>query len=52
MANERLPERAIPDRRPGHAFVPITGPAGVTGAVRFPDNGTDKAGPPKPEHLQ
>ena len=34
----------IPDRSPG--------PAGVTGAVRFLDNGTDKAGPPKPEHLQ
>ena len=27
------------------------GSAGVTGSVRFLDNGTDKAGPPKPEHL-
>ena len=24
MANERLPERSIPDRSPGHAFVPMT----------------------------
>ena len=23
MANERLPEQSIPDRSPGHAFVPI-----------------------------
>ena len=24
MANERLPERSIPDRSPGHAFVSMT----------------------------
>ena len=23
VANERLPERSIPDRGPGHAFVPM-----------------------------
>ena len=26
MANERLPEQSIPDRSPGHAFVPIAHP--------------------------
>ena len=25
MANERLPERSIPDRSPGHAFIAMTG---------------------------
>ena len=26
MANERLPERSIPDRSPGHAFIAIAHP--------------------------
>ena len=30
MANERLPERSIPDRSPGHAFVPMTNLVGGT----------------------
>ena len=33
MTNERLPERSIPDRSPGHAFIAMTRPAGRTGAT-------------------
>ena len=42
MANKRLPERSIPDRSPGHAFIAMTRPARLTGAAYFRTN--DEAG--------
>ena len=46
MANERLPQRSIPDRSPGHAFVRMTR-VGIYSST----NDTHETGPPKSEQL-
>ena len=47
MANERLPERSIPDRSPGHAFVRMTR-VGIYSRTNY----THETGPPKSEQLR